>query len=69
MRWVLFLELSIATPWISTHTCGSTIELAFSVLIFGSCCADIIWNAKGKDVCISFSNRDFPQTIDAMDSA
>lgn len=46
MRCVLSLALSIATPWISTHTCGSTMELAFSVLIFGSCCADIIWQGK-----------------------
>lgn len=52
MRCVLSLALSIATPWISTHTCGSTMELTFSVLIFGSCCADIIWMANTEWVSL-----------------
>lgn len=46
MRCVFFRALSMATPWISTDTCGSTMELALSVLIFGSCCAEMIYGAK-----------------------
>lgn len=41
MRWVLARALSIDTPWISTQTWGSTMELGLSVLILGNCWAEI----------------------------
>lgn len=39
--WVCCLLQSAGTPWISTRTKGSTMELPFSLFSLGSCCAVI----------------------------
>ncbi len=59
MRWVFARALSMETPWISTQTCGSTMELGLSVFILGSCWAEI--TCGRNKTAHKYSKRDLSQ--------
>ncbi len=61
MRWVFARALSMETPWISTQTCGSTMELGLSVFILGSCWAEITYGRN--KTAHKYSKRDLSQYL------